>query len=182
MNNYQNAPQTKLLATNCVCCGRPLVDAISVSVGMGPDCRNEYNAGISPEVQSKCNQLTCHAAIAAQNGDIESIYKYATEIETLGLIVLADKVRKRFVNAKKNVKIKITEAYGNLYVTTPYKRTEGFVRAWRAIEGRTYRDKINIVPKSAKPQVWALLKEYFPKVYGEGPKGLFRVPEKQSVT
>ena len=167
----------KLLATNCCICGRPLVDAISVSVGMGPDCRDDYNAGISTEIQTKCNQLTCLAAIAAQKGDIESIYKYATEIETLGLTILADKIRHRFVNAKKNVKITITEAYGNLYVTTPYKRSDGFVKAWRAIEGRIYRDKINIVPVEAKPQVWALLKEFFPKVYGKGPKGLFRIPD-----
>jgi len=181
MSNYQNAPQTKLLASFCVVCGRPLVDAISVSVGMGPDCRNDFNAGISPEIQNKCNQLTCHAAIAAQNGDIESIYSIATEIENLGLTVLADKVRRRFVNAKKNVKITIREIEGDLYVKTPYKRTEGFVRAWRGIEGRRYKNRENIVPVESKPQLWALLKEFFPKVYGKGPKGLFRVPDKNTI-
>ena len=177
MSNYLNAPQTKLLASFCVCCGRPLVDAISVTIGMGPDCRDNYNAGISPEVQDKCNQLTCLAAIATQKGDIESIYKYATEIETLGLTVLATKIRKRFVNAEKNAKVSIREIDGKLYVKTPYKRSEGFVRAWRGIEGRRYKNNENIVPVASKPQLWALLKEFFPKVYGKGPKGLFRVPD-----
>ena len=177
MNNYTESKQCKMLASFCVVCGRPLVDAISVQIGMGPDCRNEFNAGISPEIQNKCNQLTCLAAIAAQNGDIESIYKYATEIETLGLTVLADKVRKRFVNAKKNVKIIIREVGDKLYVKTPFKRTEGFVRAWRGIEGRKYQNKENIVPAAARPQLWALLKEFFPKVYGKGPRGLFRIPD-----
>jgi len=175
--SYLDAPQTRLLASNCVVCGRPLVDAISVSVGMGPDCRDDNDAGISPKVQDKCNQLTCHAAIAAQNGDIESIYKYADQIETLGLTKLADKVRRRFVNAKKNIKIIIREVEGKLYVKTPFKRTDGFVRAWREIEGRKYKNKENIVPAASKAQLWALLKEFFPKVYGEGPKGIFRIPD-----
>ncbi len=177
MSNYLNAPQTKLLATNCVCCGRPLVDAISVSVGMGPECRMHNDAGISSEVRFQCNSITCKAAIAAQKGDIESVNQYATEIEVLGLTVLADKVRRRFVNAAKNVKIVIREIGDKLYVKTPFKRTEGFVRAWREIEGRQYKDKENIVPAASRPQVWALLKEFFPKVYGKGPRGIFRVPD-----
>lgn len=37
MNTYENAPATKMLATNCVVCGRALVDAVSVEMGIGPD-------------------------------------------------------------------------------------------------------------------------------------------------
>jgi len=166
-----------MLASHCIICGRPLVDAISVSVGMGPECRQHNDAGISPQVQEACNKLTHDAALAAQNGDIESIYKYADEIERLGLKVLADKVRKRFVNAKKNVKIRIREVNGKLYVKTPFRRNADFITAWREIEGRRYdyANKENVVPIEAKPQVWTLLQRFWPGFYGEGPKGLFRV-------
>lgn len=40
--NYENAPATKLLATHCACCARPLVDSVSVEAGMGPTCRKVH--------------------------------------------------------------------------------------------------------------------------------------------
>lgn len=40
--NYTNAPATKMLATNCACCGRDLVDAHSVETGVGPVCRKTH--------------------------------------------------------------------------------------------------------------------------------------------
>lgn len=39
---YENAPATKLLATHCCCCARPLVDAKSVELGIGPECRKRH--------------------------------------------------------------------------------------------------------------------------------------------
>ena len=50
--NYENAPATKLLATHCGCCGRALVDAVSVERGVGPDCAEKYGA---PEAQGEPN-------------------------------------------------------------------------------------------------------------------------------
>lgn len=40
--SYENAPATKMLATHCACCARPLVDAESVELGIGPDCRKRH--------------------------------------------------------------------------------------------------------------------------------------------
>ena len=40
--SYENAPATKMLATYCACCARPLLDAESVEVGMGPVCRKTH--------------------------------------------------------------------------------------------------------------------------------------------
>lgn len=42
MSNYENAPATKLLATHCACCGRSLLDAVSVEAGVGPECRKRH--------------------------------------------------------------------------------------------------------------------------------------------
>ena len=41
-DGYTNAPATKLLATNCLACGRPLVDALSVERGVGPECASHF--------------------------------------------------------------------------------------------------------------------------------------------
>lgn len=42
MSTYENAPATRMLATHCAVCSRPLVDAASVEAGMGPDCRDRH--------------------------------------------------------------------------------------------------------------------------------------------
>jgi hypothetical protein len=36
--SYENAPATGLVATHCACCGRPLLDADSLKLGVGPVC------------------------------------------------------------------------------------------------------------------------------------------------
>lgn len=178
--NYVNAPATRMLATNCCCCGRPLVDAISVELGIGPECRNGRTDGITPEQREVCNKLTHAAAIAAQEGNIEKVKLLAEEIRGLGLVDLADKVFHRFQNADRLAKITIVALPdGLLSVDTPFRRKEKaeFVAAWRAIPGRRYYRGKNIVPVDSKPQLWALLKKFFPGQFGKGPQGLFRVPK-----
>ena len=41
-SSYLTAPATKMLATHCAVCARALVDAKSVELGIGPDCRKKY--------------------------------------------------------------------------------------------------------------------------------------------
>lgn len=43
---YATSPAARLLATHCLCCGRPLIDADSVEAGVGPDCRETYGYGL----------------------------------------------------------------------------------------------------------------------------------------
>ena len=48
--SYENAPATRMLATHCAACGRPLVDATSVETGMGPVCRERYGYDARSEI------------------------------------------------------------------------------------------------------------------------------------
>ena len=49
--SYVNAPATKMLATHCCVCHRPLLDAKSVELGIGPDCLKRHGFNIDvPEV------------------------------------------------------------------------------------------------------------------------------------
>jgi hypothetical protein len=41
-SSYVNAPATKMLASHCAVCGRPLCDATSVELGIGPICRGKH--------------------------------------------------------------------------------------------------------------------------------------------
>jgi len=183
--SYQDAPATQMLATHCVVCGRALVDACSVELGIGPECRD----GIFPEGVDTCDQKIANehvhaAAVAAQKGHVAKVIEVAEAIRQLGFEVLADKVSRRFKKGvertERNADIVIEEKDGYMLVTTPYRRgkKDEFIAAWRAIPGRRYvrHRQANEVPVSSKAAVWALLKRFFPGKWGKGPKGVFRVP------
>jgi len=180
-DSYLNAPATKMLATNCVCCGRPLVDALSVTLGIGPECRKGMDGGVSDEVRKEANKRVFDASMAAQGGHVERVIECADAIEALGLGDLAGKVRSRFkrIHDRPNEADIVIEIEGGMFrVKTPYRRgrAKEFIKAWRSIPGRRYRDGRNYVPLSEKDALWALLREYFPGRSGLGPKGVFRVP------
>lgn len=179
--SYENSTQCVLLATHCCVCGKALVDATSVQLGIGPDCRRHIDGGISEETRKTCNILTHEAALAAQEGNIAKVRKSAEMIRTLGLDVLAEKILKRFQNAERLSRIRITETEGGLIVKTPWKHSRDFAEAWRAIPGRTYRGAgKTFVPLASKREVWEILKRFFPGMYGVGPQGPFKIPKKEA--
>lgn len=45
---YLNAPATRFVATHCACCGKALVDAISVQTAVGPECRKRHGFDNAP--------------------------------------------------------------------------------------------------------------------------------------
>lgn len=179
MNTYENAPATKMLATNCVCCGRPLVDAISVEMGIGPECRKENDGGIAPATRDEANKIVHDAAVAAGLGRIAEVLAAADKVEALGLAVLAGKMRRRFKSAEHLAEIEIVEVNGMYRVVTPYRRKESkdFVAAWRAIPGRRWDNGANVVPTASRLALYGLLKRFFGGRYAKGPKGVFRIPE-----
>ena len=178
--SYENTVQCRLLATHCCVCGKSLVDATSVQLGIGPDCRSHINQGISEDTRKACNVLTHEAAIAAQEGNITLVRRAAEMIRTLGLHVLADKILERFKNAERLAKIKVTETEGGLIVKTPWKQSREFAAELRAIPGRVYKGtNKNFIPAASKRQVWEFIKKWFPGVYGVGPQGSFKVPKAQ---
>jgi hypothetical protein len=184
MNDYTQAPATKMLATNCICCGRSLVDARSVSMGIGPECVKHIDAdatgGIDEGTRQVANEYVFDAAIAAQTGNVSEVMRCADVIESMGLTTLAGKVRNRFKKAltrKTNITITVENDY--FKVKTPFRRGDkkAFIKAWRKIPGRRYSNQSNFIPVAQKAALWKLLREFFGGKYGTGPKGVFRIPK-----
>jgi hypothetical protein len=182
---HENSIQSRLLATHCVACGRRLTDAVSVEMGIGPECRDGFNGSFSEEQRAAANKIVFKAAIAAQSGAAEEVIAAANALRDLGFTDLAEKVGRRFVNATKNaardgIIIALADAGARLLVTTPYRRgdSDAYTAAWRAVPGRRWDHarKINIVPADARPAVWDLLRRFFPGKWATGPKGIFRIP------
>ena len=176
---YESAPATKMLATHCVCCGRPLIDATSVQLGIGPECRKGNDGGIPDDIRIEANKCVFDASVAAQHGRVGDVLAIAKRINDLGLDKLAGKVARRFRNVAEKADISVEVEDDSYKVKTPYRRgdSERFVTAWRAIPGRRFRNGANYVPVSQKKALFNLLREFFGGKFAMGPKGAFRIPE-----
>lgn len=193
MSTYENAPATKLLATHCACCARPLVDATSVETGIGPDCRKRHGYD-KPDVAVELNQACAMAAnlpddvyaeIAGADTTREAcnrlVYRIAVEqdgplvnaytntIRALGFEKLADRITHRVAT------IRIEQDGGEYLVKTPY--SEAAVNAFRGLPHDARRwdrqEKAWRVRTGAKGALFAALKRAFPGATASGPKGLF---------
>jgi len=177
--SYEDARATKMMATHCVCCGRLLVDATSVELGIGPECRKGNDGGIPDAVRIEANGLVYEAALAADQGRVGEVVQIAGKIRELGLEKLAKKVGRRFRKADRQASI-VIDIVGDCYsVKTPFRRGDkaAFIAAWRKIPGRRYHNGRNLIPMTQKAALWSLLREFFGGKYGKGPKGTFRLPK-----
>lgn len=171
--SYENAPATKLLATHCAVCSRPLVDAESVDTGIGPECRKRhgYNTKVTAEQRTAANKLVHDIALAVSHDDhakvTEAIKAAAFQLPALGFTKLAD------VLVKRSATITIAERGMDLTVDCPYR--EELVVAWRGL-GRWDREaKCRVVPPEQRRELWTFLKRHYAGALGVGPKGVFVV-------
>lgn len=163
---YENAPATRMLATQCACCRRPLVDAVSVDTGVGPECRKKYgfNQEASPEARAEANQIVYR--IALEGGGLE-VAKACARLRELGFDKLAAVVEKRACPIR-------IEEQGNCYaVASPY--SERFVELSRRIAGRRWHkeQKVTTFPVAYKRALFDALVQAYRGLVAMGPKGPF---------
>lgn len=189
--SYENAPSTRMLATHCACCNRPLRDAVSVEAGVGPDCRAKYSlaeaqaepdwraasvalerAGVGVDLLGDCsdprgavNRLV-HAFSTRSFGPTRAAL--ATACVALGFV----KLGARLTEVVASVRI---EAVGDEYlVISPF--VEGAGRHWYAAGGRWDRAATAWrVPRSYRGELWSLLRRLYSGLVGVGPQGLFTI-------
>lgn len=161
--SYENAPSTLMLATHCAICARPLRDAKSVDLGIGPDCRRKYgfDAEIPEEARVEANKII-HALALHRGGQADRGPTYPPEaiarVRELGLPTLASILTERM--AVVSVK-KLDD--GRIGVHSPY--SEEAVSAFRAVPGRMWagEGKMNTYPdeRTVKAQLWATIKRLY---------------------
>ena len=174
--SYENAPATKLIATHCACCGRPLVDAASVERGVGPECARMYGYseaqgepnwdevqkaldlyadGDQPcfperDAHKAANVLTHYVAAVPS----DSSWPAVAAIDALGFKTLARTLAERLGAV-------VVETEGDvLVVKAPF--SEAFNAAMRAVPNRWNAErKVRTVPASAKKALWKAIKSAF---------------------
>lgn len=119
--SYENAPATRMLNTHCCACARPLLDAASVTAGLGPHCRKKHGvpSGLDEETRERANKLIFECA--REHVDVETLQAAVVELALLGCHKLADRISKR----AGRIVIRVTE--DAVDVVAPY--CERFLRA-----------------------------------------------------
>ena len=165
---YENAPATKLLATHCAVCRRPLVDAKSVELGIGPDCRKKYGFEMACDESVRAMANKTVYLIACNPQSFETFARTAV-LRELGFLKLADIIEKRVAS------IRVIVIEGEVRMVTPYN--PDFVEAVRKIPGRKWHkeEKLWSVPLAQRPALWAAMTKYYKGEFGIGPKGPFQV-------
>lgn len=177
MTTYENAPSTKMLATHCACCARPLRDAVSVETGVGPDCRkkhgyneaqgeadfgkalalvtdlpNAMTAIAAGDAHKAANVIVYHIA-AKQDG--EQVARWTTAIAALGYTTMASIIAER-------IGVINVQTEGNvLLVKAPFSET--FNAKVAALRGQ-YWDKVRkvrVIPVAHKRELWNIMKAAF---------------------
>lgn len=201
MSNYTDAPACKLLATTCCVCSRPLLDALSVELGIGPDCRKKYMGKLEGPAREQANKIVYQLALIVSGHkpeDIEGLDQDAVQAayalggtKAVGAILAAtsahgsslleelrtlgfDKLADKFEAAW--MPVRVAEVGEELRVEAPYN--EAAVAAQREIKGRRWDKltKANYFPRSQKVAVWHMLTRFYAGYAGIGPKGAFVVP------
>lgn len=166
---YESAPATKMLATRCAVCSRPLVDAKSVELGIGPDCRRKY--GFDIEVDDNLRQVAnCIVYQIALKQDSPDVGKLCDDLSVIGFERLAARILERVAAVRIEA-----DTDGRLVVHTAYNPQ--VVDSLRMISGRRWDNerKVNTFPPESRSALWGVLKMFFSGRLGFGPKGSFIV-------
>lgn len=173
MSGYENAPATKLLASHCVACGRPLVDAVSVETGMGPDCRERhgYEQEADEATRKEVNARVFELALWRRDPsavDLERAVEDLKEIRARGFVHLADVLEVRLCK----VQIEKTDDPTVLAVRSPYSY-DLIIRAHALSMRWDYKRKVWVFPAAVKSAVFKALCSVYPGLLGVGPRGVF---------
>lgn len=170
-SGYENAPATRMLATHCAACGRPLVDSVSVEAGMGPDCREKYGynqeapAEVRAEINGRVHEIAAGCAPGVAIGHVLCIRAH-------GFDTLADKLEQVLCA------VEIEEVSADLIaIATPYRpdfapALKSAIKGWARFDGETKRWLVPAAQQS-RNAAWRVLREFFAGSIGKGPRGLF---------
>lgn len=153
---YESLKSTLILATHCAICARPLRDAVSVEIGIGPDCREKYGyaEGVTDENRAQANQLIYRVCDA--KGDKISVFDAAAELASLGFAKLAFKLQEGLTS------LIMTREGDTLKLASPYSAES--VEILRSVPGRRWdkAGKVNTFPITSRGALWSALKRAYP--------------------
>jgi hypothetical protein len=164
--SYEDAPATKMLATHCVICARPLRDALSAELGIGPVCREKHGwdaeiGSLTEEGRIEANGIIHRIAADPANEALRA--SGCKDLRALGFSKLAERIeyRGKDAPAREVVEVRPSTHGTGYYVRSPYRPVA--VEAWRAIPGRKFQGETleDFVPNDQRAALWSLLRRFY---------------------
>jgi hypothetical protein len=169
---YEDATATKIMATHCACCGRPLLDAKSVETGMGPVCRKKYGYGVevSEDARIRANKVIYDLALAVSQNEVTlETMALCSELRELGFPLIAD----IFLFNAAPIAVETGEFGGEpaYFVRTPYH--DGYrYDAWTKTRAKTKKTVVSTSKKKVfhwvhpqdqfnRERIWNALVKHF---------------------
>lgn len=187
MSNYENLPATKLLASHCAVCGRPLLDAKSVELGMGETCRKRHgfeqatDEKAREEVNAKVYAIALWRSTRGQQLEmgkpkpptLTEVIEAVARIKQLGFTKLASILEQRLST------VSIEYVGGIFLVYAPY--SPHFIEAVRPFGRWDEKAKAWTFTTDVKSKVYTVLRRTFPSTLGLSPTGLFPIPHEATL-
>lgn len=124
---YEDATATKIMATHCCACGKPLVDSVSVQTGMGPICRKKYgfDVEVPPRVRALANKIVYRLACDVSHNTVtmESM-EASSNLRALGFPKIANIFEARMVRIA--IHVDGFDGQESYYLRAPYDETGAF--------------------------------------------------------
>jgi hypothetical protein len=185
---YEDSTACKVLATHCCCCGKPLVDAVSIQRGVGPVCAKKYgyDLDVPAHVRDRANQIIYRLALdVSQDAVTLESLKLAEELAELGF----DKIAHIFstkLGAGVVIELREDDETGEsrYFVKTPFSKafnaaswTPGRKGMKIPVEGKKKPEWWWTFPttKPARRALFKALLETFPGLLALGPEGAFEI-------
>jgi hypothetical protein len=180
--DYTDAPATDLLATTCCACGRPLLDSVSVELGMGPTCRRKAGLDGAGTGADWTRALPLLGPVAAVEGDARrtanrvvhriAAAQHAAEVpallcalDALGFATVAKAIREHLDVRAPRVSV-LPEGAAFVVECADLSREvfDALVTALRGVPGRRYDPtrKASLVPQASKRALWCALQAALP--------------------
>jgi hypothetical protein len=183
---YEQATATKMLATHCCVCGRPLRDVASVEAGIGPVCAERLHvmtADLPAGVKAEVSRLVNLASQAFSRTELAAMLDIAGKIAALGAATVALKIVEATVpDAVSIMPVTITEAgrtFDVYSLSGPYVDGTGAALRAAGVRGARYANKSWTVPRTAdnRRALYAATITLYPGAPLVTPKGVSRVPK-----
>jgi hypothetical protein len=166
---YENSKACQLVATDCACCGRPLVDAKSVELGIGPICRKKYwDLKEIPEAHRRAANKRLYKVAALLSEKSSEALAILPELRELGFDVLVDRIEKRVI------KVSVVKDEGAYIVSAPFNADA--IHMWRTVGQWQKSSKTYRVPVAKRKALWSLLTSFYSGLLAKGDT-YFTVPE-----
>jgi len=176
---YESSTACLVLTTHCVVCNRPLVDATSVEVCIGPVCREKvgYNTNVSEDDREQANGIINSCAHEIANGKVTHETVERTEIlREIGFPRVADIIVARCSS------IIIEEDTSTYIVRCPFSPQFNTASKCKGRYGIKKTTELSnrkvfhwVFPKSQKKTLFKALIESYEGQLAKGPRGSFIV-------